>query len=59
MGTRNAPETAGRQGGSMLRRETDKEEREVEAEKGSALRKGEDRFEERAARGRRGIKPSD
>lgn len=51
----------GRQAGDMLRREAARDEREVEAAKGSPLRKGDDRFEERSesAKGERGVKPSD
>ncbi len=39
---------AGTEAGKHLRAEAAKEERKIEAEKGSELKKGADRFEERA-----------
>jgi hypothetical protein len=41
-------DAAGREAGEALKREAKKEERKVEAEKGSDLAKGEKRFEERS-----------
>lgn len=60
MGAENAPKKEGREAGKAFREETRKEEREVEAAKGSDLQKGQERVEERAesAKGRRGVKPA-
>lgn len=61
MGVEKPTKEQGRPAGEMLRREAAKEEREVEGAKGSPLRKGEERVEERAesAKGDRGVKPAD
>lgn len=48
MGKENAPTKAGKDSAEGLHRAAREEERKVEAEKGSDLRKGSDRFEERA-----------
>ncbi|OJU06486.1 MAG: hypothetical protein BGN83_17685 [Rhizobium sp. 63-7] len=48
MGIENAPTPQGKEGARGLRKEAAAEERKVEAEKGSALAKGADRFEERS-----------
>ena len=60
MGTNNAPTKQGREAGRSFREETREEEREVERAKGSDLKKGKDRVEERAdsADGDRGVKPA-
>jgi hypothetical protein len=48
MGVNNAPTAKGKEAAMDLRRATAAEERKVEAEKGSELKKGEKRFEERS-----------
>lgn len=48
MGIEQAPTEKGRQGARGFKQETRKEEKKVEAQKGSDLAKGADRFEERA-----------
>ena len=48
MGSENAPTEKGRQSGKEFRQETREEERKVEAEKGSDLKKGAGRVEERS-----------
>jgi hypothetical protein len=48
MGINQAPTETGRKAARGLRTSTAREERRVEAEKGSDLKKGKDRFEERA-----------
>jgi hypothetical protein len=48
MGTENAPTKRGKESGQGLRQAAAAEERKVETEKGSDLKKGEKRFEERA-----------
>jgi hypothetical protein len=48
MGINNAPTAKGKEAAKGLRHATAQEERKVEAAKGSALKKGEKRFEERA-----------
>ena len=60
MGSEKETQPDGRKAGAMYREETRKEEREVERAKGSDLKKGQDRVEERAERsgGDRGVKPS-
>ncbi|WP_313526934.1 hypothetical protein [Shinella sp.] len=44
----NAPTETGKQGGRGLHKAARAEERKIEAEKGSELAKGADRFEERS-----------
>ncbi len=60
MGVKNAPLSRGREAAKGLREEAREEEHEVEEAKGSDLKKGRKRFEERAdsAEGDRGVKPS-
>ena len=48
MGIEQAPTAKGREAARGLRKATAKEERKVEARKGSELKKGEKRFEERS-----------
>lgn len=48
MGIEQAPTTKGKEGARKLREATAGEERKVEARKGSELKKGEKRFEERS-----------
>lgn len=48
MGIKDAPTKAGKESGEAYRREAAKEERKVEAEKGSELKKGGARVEERS-----------
>ncbi|MGD9477459.1 UNVERIFIED_ORG: hypothetical protein LHK14_12730 [Roseateles sp. XES5] len=48
MGIENAPSEKGKEGARGLHKAARADERKVEAEKGSALSKGADRFEERA-----------
>jgi hypothetical protein len=48
MGTEQAPTQKGKQASQGLHREARQEEREVEQAKGSDLKKGADRFDERA-----------
>lgn len=48
MGVENAPTKRGRESGGGLRKAAAAEERKVEAEKGSDLKKGAERFEERS-----------
>ena len=48
MGTENAPTPEGRAAAKGLRKAAAKDERKVEAAKGSDLKKGADRFEERS-----------
>ena len=48
MAVENAPTKKGKQAAGGLRKAARKEERKVEAQKGSDLRKGAERFEERA-----------
>ncbi len=48
MATENAKPGAGRQAAEALRKQAGQEEEKVEQEKGSDLKKGADRFEERA-----------
>lgn len=48
MGIGNAPTEKGKQGARGLHKATRNEERKVEADKGSDLKKGADRFDERS-----------
>ncbi len=48
MDKKTANKKDGREAAAGLKRETKKEERKVEAQKGSELKKGAERFEERA-----------
>lgn len=48
MGIEQAPTQAGREAARGLRKETERQERQVEVEKGSDLAKGADRVEERS-----------
>jgi hypothetical protein len=48
MGTENAPTEKGREAGAGFRKETIKEEHKVELQKGSDLKKGAERVEERS-----------
>ena len=48
MGVNQAPTETGKKAAKGLRRSTAREEREIEAETGSELTKGKDRFEERS-----------
>ncbi|WP_274628086.1 hypothetical protein [Arvimicrobium flavum] len=48
MGIEQAPTKTGKEAARDLRKSTAQEERKVEARKGSDLKKGEQRFEERA-----------
>jgi DNA-binding PadR family transcriptional regulator len=48
MGVSNAPTAKGKEAARGLRQATTQEERKIEAAKGSALKKGEERFEERS-----------
>ena len=48
MGVSNAPTAKGKEAARDLRRSTAEEEAKVEAAKGSDLKKGADRFEERS-----------
>ena len=48
MGIEQAPSTTGREAAKGLQKSAREDERKVEAEKGSDLRKGKDRFEERS-----------
>jgi len=48
MGTENAPTTKGKKASKGLHKSTHVEEHKVEVEKGSHLKKGEERFEERS-----------
>ena len=48
MGTENAPTGKGKAASKGLHESTHEEERKVEAEKGSHLKKGEERFDERS-----------
>ena len=48
MGVSNAPTAKGKEAARDLRRSTAREEEKVEAAKGSDLKKGADRFEERS-----------
>jgi hypothetical protein len=48
MGIRNAPTATGKESAKGLRQATAAEERKIEAAKGSPLKKGEKRFEERS-----------
>ena len=48
MGINNAPTAKGKEAARELRQATAQEERKIEAAKGSDLKKGEKRFEERA-----------
>lgn len=48
MGIEQAPTKQGREAARGLRKAAAKEERKVEAEKGSALKKGAQRFDERS-----------
>lgn len=48
MAIENAPKDKGKEGARGLHKATRAEERKVEAEKGSDLAKGADRFEERS-----------
>ena len=48
MAVENAPTKKGKDAAAKLRKAAAKEERKVEVEKGSALKKGGERFEERA-----------
>jgi hypothetical protein len=56
MGKENAPTKAGKESAEGLIKATREEEREVENEKGSDLKKGADRFEERAKSAGGGVK---
>ena len=48
MGIKNAPTPKGREAAKDFRKETREEEREVEREKGSPLKKGPERVDERS-----------
>lgn len=48
MGIENAPTKSGKEAGQGLKQAAAAEERKVEAEKGSDLKKGEKRFDERS-----------
>lgn len=48
MGTENAPTDKGKKASEGLHESADEEERKVETEKGSHLKKGEERVEERS-----------
>ena len=48
MGVEQAPKKQGKESAKGLHRETAREERKVEEQKGSDLKKGGERFEERA-----------
>jgi hypothetical protein len=48
MGVSNAPTAKGKEAARGLKRATAQEERKIEAAKGSPLKKGEKRFEERS-----------
>lgn len=48
MGVKQAPTETGKQASRGLHESAAREEREIEAEKGSDLKKGADRFEERS-----------
>jgi len=48
MGTSNAPTPRGKEGAEGLRQSTLAEERKIEAAKGSPLKKGAKRFDERS-----------
>ena len=48
MGIKQAPTEQGREGARGLRHETAREEQRIESRKGSDLKKGEERFEERS-----------
>jgi hypothetical protein len=48
MGISNAPTPQGKEGAKGLRQSTSAEERKIEAAKGSPLKKGADRFDERS-----------
>lgn len=48
MGIRNAPTQKGKEAAQGLHEAAREDERKVESEKGSALKKGADRFEERS-----------
>jgi hypothetical protein len=48
MGVTVAPTKKGKEAAELLHKATEAEERKVESEKGSALKKGEKRFEERS-----------
>lgn len=48
MGTKEAPTVKGRESANEYRQRTKAEERKVEAEKGSHLKKGAERFDERS-----------
>ncbi|MDN5928974.1 MAG: hypothetical protein L0I29_18065 [Hyphomicrobiales bacterium] len=48
MGVDQAPTSKGKQAASGLKKAAEKEERKVEAKKGSALKKGASRVEERS-----------
>lgn len=56
MAVENAPTKKGKEAAADYRKSTKKEERKVEKQKGSDLRKGADRFEERAESADRGKK---
>lgn len=61
MNSRHDAKAKGDKAGQMLHREAKEDENKREAEKGSQMRKGAKRFEERSesAEGERGIPPSD
>jgi hypothetical protein len=48
MGTERSQTAAGKEAAAGLRKESAREERQVEAEKGSDLKKGAERFDERS-----------
>ena len=48
MGIKEAPTAKGKQAAASLQASAEKDERRVEAQKGSELKKGEKRFEERS-----------
>lgn len=48
MGVNQAPTKTGKESAQGLHESVAREEREIEAEKGSELKKGKDRFEERS-----------
>jgi hypothetical protein len=61
MSSKDDARAKGDKGGQMLHRKAKADENKVEAEKGSPLKKGAKRFEERSesAEGDRGIPPSE
>ncbi len=61
MNSKHDAKAKGDRAGQMLHREAKEDENKREAEKGSRMRKGERRFDERSqsAKGDRGVPPSD